>query len=144
MSATAQFAELIPTLTTNAGYSPIYALQLNNLIPSNVVLVMAQYEVSSTLAYNVAIVRYLSWAPTQASLISNGAIIAPCWPAGADDITPTILMDGQDHQTSNLVGAVTGLTGTVWLGCNVASSSSSGNGLITVMQGYGGISALVF
>ena len=144
---TARGVELVPSVTPNAtGYTLVYALQVDGLVKKDVCHIDAQFEVTSQLPYNVAVSRYLAWSTTQEGLISAPSYIGPCYPACEDDISPSILKDGQDHQVSNLSGAVTGLAGTVFFGVAVyvgTTAPVSAGDVVTVNQDYGGLSVEV-
>ena len=147
MHATAVGAELVQSVPINApANSLIYCQEVAALTEKDVCLVIAQCEITSTLGYNLDVCRYLCWAKTQAELLSAPNYVGPAYPAGADDITPEILRDGQDHQTSNLFGAISGLTGTVFFGliyyANTSDVIAIGDAM-QVNQSYGGLSVVV-
>lgn len=123
--------------TDGTGIKSLYSLKIDNLKSTDMVILLAQVEITNPQTYNVGIGRQL--LACSSSSATTGSTITGI-PAVMENVTPDL-----HHGVFQVQGIDTGRTGTIYYNLvgYAVYSSADGTKYVTVEAGYGGITALV-
>lgn len=124
----------IPSLTVNGSHVVALSLTVPGLQPSDAVLLISEFQLTSNLSYNVGIGRYIAKATS-----AMDAVGTPITQQNMDN-----LVIGSQTLSPVLQGADTGATGDVIYNVVVYGVSTGGSGVVPVTAGHGSLTAVVF